>query len=156
MVLFFYLVIVQLCYFVLESMRIVLHSQDLFELILRVNSTFLCCWVKLFVFRKYFGVLLCITDLVSDLLALFSGGGFNISPMKPRNGRPRAQVQHLMQIDLKGWGVGYISSFQQHCLLQMLNCVAGKNLWFIVVGWHHLGFSIGVLLVCWQVLNDLI
>lgn len=110
----------------------------------------------IFVFRKYFGVLLCITDLVSDLLALFSGGGFNISPMKPRNGRPRAQVQHLMQIDLKGWGVGYISSFQQHCLLQMLNCVAGKNLWFIVVGRHHLGFSIGVLLVCWQVLNDLI
>ncbi|CAL5359437.1 unnamed protein product [Camellia sinensis] len=49
------------------------------------------------------------------------GGGFNISPLKPQNGRPRTQVQHLMQIDLKGWGVGYISSFQQHCLLQMLN-----------------------------------
>jgi len=55
-----------------------------------------------------------------------SGGGFNISPLKPRNGRPRTQVQHLMQIDLKGWGVGYLSSFQQHCLLQMLNCVAGE------------------------------
>ncbi|CAL5441103.1 unnamed protein product [Camellia sinensis] len=48
-------------------------------------------------------------------------GGFNISPLKPQNGRPRTQVQHLMQIDLKGWGVGYISSFQRHCLLQMLN-----------------------------------
>ncbi|KAL2901258.1 Protein ENHANCED DISEASE RESISTANCE 2 [Bienertia sinuspersici] len=48
------------------------------------------------------------------------GGGFNISPLKPRNGRPRSQVQHLMQIDLKGWGVGYLSSFQQHCLLQVL------------------------------------
>ncbi|THG15745.1 hypothetical protein TEA_009869 [Camellia sinensis var. sinensis] len=53
------------------------------------------------------------------------GGGFNISPLKPQNGRPRTQVQHLVQIDLKGWGVGYISSFQQHCLLQMLNNVAG-------------------------------
>ncbi|KAJ9134989.1 hypothetical protein P3X46_032215 [Hevea brasiliensis] len=57
-------------------------------------------------------------------------GGFNISPLKPRNGRPRTQVQHLMQIDLKGWGVGYISSFQQHCLLQMLNSVAGLREWF--------------------------
>ncbi|KAM6556495.1 hypothetical protein CsatB_003514 [Cannabis sativa] len=57
-------------------------------------------------------------------------GGFNISPLKPRNGRPRTQVQHLMQIDLKGWGVGYVSSFQQHCLLQMLNSVAGLREWF--------------------------
>ncbi|CAI9759510.1 unnamed protein product [Fraxinus pennsylvanica] len=62
--------------------------------------------------------------------AHIESGGFNISPMKPRNGRPRAQVQHLMQIDLKGWGVGYISSFQQHCLLQMLNCVAGLREYF--------------------------
>ena len=59
---------------------------------------------------------------------IFSGGGFNISPLKPRNGRPRTQVQHLMQIDLKGWGVGYMSWFQQHCLLQMLNSVAGDVL----------------------------
>ncbi|KAK6129921.1 hypothetical protein DH2020_036315 [Rehmannia glutinosa] len=58
------------------------------------------------------------------------GGGFNISPMKPRDGRPRTQVQHLMQIDLKGWGVGYISSFQHHCLLQMLNSVAGLREYF--------------------------
>ncbi|KVH91657.1 protein of unknown function DUF1336 [Cynara cardunculus var. scolymus] len=57
-------------------------------------------------------------------------GGFNISPLKPRNGRPRSQVQHLMQIDLKGWGVGYISSFQQHCLLQLLNSVAGLREYF--------------------------
>ncbi|CAI9772283.1 unnamed protein product [Fraxinus pennsylvanica] len=62
--------------------------------------------------------------------AHIESGGFNISPMKPRNGRPRAQVQHLMQIDLKGWGVGYISSFQQHCLLKMLNCVAGLREYF--------------------------
>lgn len=55
----------------------------------------------------------------------FAGGGFNISPLKSRNGRPRTQVQHLMQIDLKGWAAGYFSSFQQHCLLQMLNSVAG-------------------------------
>ncbi|KAI9083904.1 hypothetical protein K1719_034162 [Acacia pycnantha] len=57
--------------------------------------------------------------------ANIESGGFNISPLKSRNGRPRTQVQHLMQIDLKGWGVGYMSSFQQHCLLQMLNSVAG-------------------------------
>ncbi|KAG0473280.1 hypothetical protein HPP92_015137 [Vanilla planifolia] len=57
-------------------------------------------------------------------------GGFNISPLKSRNGRPRTQVQHLMQVDLKGWGVGYFSAFQQYCLLQMLNSVAGLRDWF--------------------------
>ncbi|PWA68595.1 ENHANCED DISEASE RESISTANCE 2 [Artemisia annua] len=62
--------------------------------------------------------------------AHIESGGFNISPLKPRNGRPRTQVQHLMQIDLKGWGVGYVSSFQQHCLLQMLNSVAGLREYF--------------------------
>ncbi|CAK7333251.1 unnamed protein product [Dovyalis caffra] len=51
-------------------------------------------------------------------------GGFSISHLKHRNGRPRTQVTQIMQIDLKGWGVGYISSFQQHCLLQMLNNIA--------------------------------
>ncbi|RLN16894.1 protein ENHANCED DISEASE RESISTANCE 2 [Panicum miliaceum] len=39
--------------------------------------------------------------------AHIESGGFNISPLKSRNGRIRTQVQHLMQIDLKGWGVGY-------------------------------------------------
>ncbi|KAG5540374.1 hypothetical protein RHGRI_020564 [Rhododendron griersonianum] len=63
-------------------------------------------------------------------VVMFSGGGFNISPLKSRNGRPRTQVQHLIQIDLKGWGVGYVSSFQQHCLLQMLNSVAGLREYF--------------------------
>ncbi|CAA0820437.1 Protein ENHANCED DISEASE RESISTANCE 2 [Striga hermonthica] len=62
--------------------------------------------------------------------AHIESGGFNISPFKPRNGRPRTQVQHLMQIDLKGWGVGYMSWFQQHCLLQMLNSVAGLREYF--------------------------
>ncbi|XP_073314420.1 protein ENHANCED DISEASE RESISTANCE 2-like [Primulina huaijiensis] len=62
--------------------------------------------------------------------ANIESGGFNISPMKPRNGRPRTQVQHLIQIDLKGWGVGYVLSFQQHCLLQMLNSVAGLREYF--------------------------
>ncbi|XP_038973542.1 protein ENHANCED DISEASE RESISTANCE 2-like isoform X2 [Phoenix dactylifera] len=57
-------------------------------------------------------------------------GGFKISPLKSRNGRSRTQVQHLMQIDLKGWGVGYIPSFQQHCLLQMLSSVAGLREFF--------------------------
>ncbi|KAK1368302.1 ENHANCED DISEASE RESISTANCE 2 [Heracleum sosnowskyi] len=62
--------------------------------------------------------------------AHIESGGFNISPLKPRNGRPRTQVQHLMQIDLKGWGVGYASSFQQNCLFQMLNSVAGLREYF--------------------------
>lgn len=62
--------------------------------------------------------------------AHIESGGFNISPLKSRDGKPRTQVQHLMQIDLKGWGVGYIPSFQQHCLLQMLNSVAGLREWF--------------------------
>ncbi|KAK6934897.1 Protein ENHANCED DISEASE RESISTANCE 2, C-terminal [Dillenia turbinata] len=45
--------------------------------------------------------------------AHLESGGFNISPLKPRNGRPRTQVQHLMQIDLKGWGVGLREWFSQ-------------------------------------------
>ncbi|KAJ4951591.1 hypothetical protein NE237_028423 [Protea cynaroides] len=64
-------------------------------------------------------------------------GGYNISPLKPRNGRPRAKVQLLMQIDLKGWGVGYIPSFQQYCLLQMLNSVAGLREWFSQTDERH-------------------
>ncbi|KAH6824471.1 ENHANCED DISEASE RESISTANCE 2 [Perilla frutescens var. hirtella] len=62
--------------------------------------------------------------------AHIESGGFNISPLKPRGGRPRTKVQHLMQIDLKGWGVSYFSSFQQHCLLQILNSVAGLREYF--------------------------
>ncbi|CAA7406505.1 unnamed protein product [Spirodela intermedia] len=62
--------------------------------------------------------------------AHIESGGFNISPLKPRNGRARTQVQHLMQIDLMGWGVGYLPSFQQRCLLQMLSSVAGLREWF--------------------------
>ncbi|CAD6212232.1 unnamed protein product [Miscanthus lutarioriparius] len=62
--------------------------------------------------------------------AHIESGGFNISPLKSRNGRIQTQVQHLMQIDLKGWGVGYVPSFQQHCLLHMLNSVAGLREWF--------------------------
>lgn len=64
-------------------------------------------------------------------ISLVAGGGFNISPLKSRDGnKPRSQVQHLIQIDLKGWGVGYLPSFQQHCLLHMLNSVAGLREWF--------------------------
>ncbi|KAJ8486357.1 hypothetical protein OPV22_018842 [Ensete ventricosum] len=57
--------------------------------------------------------------------AHLESGGFKISPLKPRNTRPRTQVQHLMQINLGGWFVGYFPSFQQHCLLHMLSSVAG-------------------------------
>ncbi|XP_042022598.1 protein ENHANCED DISEASE RESISTANCE 2-like [Salvia splendens] len=62
--------------------------------------------------------------------AHIESGGFNISRLKSHGGRPRTKVQHLMQIDLRGWGAGYFSSFQQHCLLQMLNSVAGLREYF--------------------------
>jgi len=52
-------------------------------------------------------------------------GGFQISPLNSRNGRSRTQVQHLMQIDLKGWSAGFLPSFRKDCLLHMLNYVAG-------------------------------
>lgn len=38
-----------------------------------------------------------------------------------------------MQIDLKGWGAGYVPSFQQHCLRQMLNSVAGELILFYMI-----------------------
>ncbi|XP_066378472.1 protein ENHANCED DISEASE RESISTANCE 2-like [Miscanthus floridulus] len=62
--------------------------------------------------------------------ASIESGGFKISPLKSLNGRPRTQVQHLMQIDVRGWGVNYLPSFQYHSLLQMLNCVAGLREYF--------------------------
>ncbi|KAL1569221.1 Protein ENHANCED DISEASE RESISTANCE 2 [Salvia divinorum] len=62
--------------------------------------------------------------------AHLESGGFNISRLKSRGGRPRTKVQNLMQIDLRGWGAGYFSSFQQHCLLQMLNSIAGLREYF--------------------------
>ncbi|KAL4199377.1 hypothetical protein AMTRI_Chr03g50830 [Amborella trichopoda] len=77
--------------------------------------------------------------------AHIESGGFNISPLKSRTGEPRSQVQHLMQIDLKGWGVGYFPSFQQHCLLQMLNSVAGLREWFSQRDGSHAGPRIHVM-----------
>ncbi|KAL6629675.1 hypothetical protein ACP70R_029440 [Stipagrostis hirtigluma subsp. patula] len=62
--------------------------------------------------------------------AFIESGGFKISPLKCRNGRPRTQVQHLMQIDLKGWFLNFSPSFQYHSLLQILNCVAGLREYF--------------------------
>ncbi|KAI0496260.1 hypothetical protein KFK09_022574 [Dendrobium nobile] len=62
--------------------------------------------------------------------ARIESGGFKISPLKSRDGRTRTEVEHLLQIDLKGWGVGYFPSFQQLCLIQMLNSVAGLREWF--------------------------
>ncbi|KMZ74937.1 hypothetical protein ZOSMA_120G00270 [Zostera marina] len=56
-------------------------------------------------------------------------GGFNISPLKS-HGRNRTKVEHLMQLDLKGWGLGYFPAFQQHCVMRILNSVAGLREWF--------------------------
>ena len=72
-----------------------------------------------------------------DFLFVFSkisGGKFKICPLiiKCCNGRPRTQVQHLMQIDLKGWFLNYSTSFQYHSLLQILNCVAGTEILFFL------------------------
>ncbi|KAL2609496.1 hypothetical protein R1flu_028069 [Riccia fluitans] len=64
--------------------------------------------------------------------AHMESGGYNISPLKPRpgSGEPRARVQHLVQIDLKGWGVGLLPFCHQHTVIQMLNSVAGLREWF--------------------------
>ncbi|KAJ3672581.1 hypothetical protein LUZ60_007302 [Juncus effusus] len=62
--------------------------------------------------------------------AHIESGGFKITSLKTRNGRPRTQVQHLMQIDLKGWGVNYIPWYQQRTVLHMLNSVAGLREYF--------------------------
>ncbi|OEL20560.1 Protein ENHANCED DISEASE RESISTANCE 2-like [Dichanthelium oligosanthes] len=70
--------------------------------------------------------------------AFIESGGFKISPLKCRNGRPRTQVQHLMQIDLKGWFLNYSLSFQYHSLLQILNCVAGLREYFSQTGEIHI------------------
>ncbi|ONK79922.1 uncharacterized protein A4U43_C01F11850 [Asparagus officinalis] len=62
--------------------------------------------------------------------AHIESGGFKISPLRSRNGRPRTQVQHLMQIDMKGWISFFSPSFQQYSLIRMLNNVAGLRDWF--------------------------
>ncbi|KAF8670391.1 hypothetical protein HU200_050694 [Digitaria exilis] len=62
--------------------------------------------------------------------AFIESGGFKICPLKSHNGRPRTQVQHLMQIDLKGWFLNYSTSFQYHSVLQILNCVSGLREYF--------------------------
>eukprot|EP00249_Psilotum_nudum_P019346 c27207_g1_i1 orf=227-2404(+) len=64
--------------------------------------------------------------------AHIESGGFTISPLKSRGGssEPRARVEHQMQFDLKGWGLGYVSFYKRYCLLQMLNSVAGLREWF--------------------------
>jgi hypothetical protein len=58
-----------------------------------------------------------------------TGGGFRITPLKPRLGSegPRAKVEHQLQIDFQGWMVRYWTSYQQQCLFQMLNSVSGEN-----------------------------
>ncbi|CAL5441133.1 unnamed protein product [Camellia sinensis] len=105
--------------------------EEIFELVMSMDTT-QCEWDCSFQYGVYVELFCSWEHENCDpqpgfVRAHVESGGFNISPLKPQNGRPRTQVQHIMQIDLKGWGVGYISSFQQHCLLQMLNSVAGAN-----------------------------
>lgn len=114
-------VFMQLSYFDLESMRTVAHNQDLLEHTLRVRITFTFDLTSLMVEKVRI-----ITFII--FFPSISGGGFKISPLKSRNGKPRTQVQHLMQIDLKGWLVGHFLSFRQHALLHTLNSVAGVTL----------------------------
>jgi hypothetical protein len=42
----------------------------------------------------------------------------------------RARVQHLVQIDLRGWGANYIPACHHSSVTQMLNSVAGLREWF--------------------------
>ncbi|KAF7081896.1 hypothetical protein CFC21_085802 [Triticum aestivum] len=77
--------------------------------------------------------------------AFIESGGFKITPLKCRNGRPRTQVQHLMQIDLKGWFLNYSASFQYHTLLQIQNCVAGLREYFSQTDECHIAPRIPVM-----------
>ncbi|KAE8777823.1 protein ENHANCED DISEASE RESISTANCE 2-like [Hordeum vulgare] len=77
--------------------------------------------------------------------AFIESGGFKITPLKCRNGRPRTQVQHLMQIDLKGWFLNYSPSFQYHTLLQIQNCVAGLREYFSQTDECHIAPRIPVM-----------
>lgn len=64
--------------------------------------------------------------------AHIESAGFKITPLKTRGvaGGLRARVEHQIHFDLKGWGVNYLPLVQHHCLLQMLNSVAGLREWF--------------------------
>ncbi|BBN19009.1 hypothetical protein MPTK1_8g07260 [Marchantia polymorpha subsp. ruderalis] len=64
--------------------------------------------------------------------AHMESGGYTISPLKPRpgSGEPRSRVQQLVQIDLKGWGIGLLPFCHQHTVIQMLNSIAGLREWF--------------------------
>jgi hypothetical protein len=54
-------------------------------------------------------------------------GGFTITPLKQRGAlQVRARVEHLVQIDLRGWGANYIPLCHRSTVTQMLNSVAGK------------------------------
>ncbi|CAM6008576.1 unnamed protein product [Sphagnum balticum] len=63
--------------------------------------------------------------------AHLENGGFTITPLKQRGGsQVRARVQHLVQIDLRGWGANYIPACHHSSVTQMLNSVAGLREWF--------------------------
>ncbi|XP_024396181.1 protein ENHANCED DISEASE RESISTANCE 2 isoform X3 [Physcomitrium patens] len=63
--------------------------------------------------------------------AHIESGGFTISPLKSHpNGDPRARVQQLVHIDLKGWGANYLPLCHYHSVIQILNSVAGLREWF--------------------------
>ncbi|KAH8972155.1 hypothetical protein BDL97_02G180500 [Sphagnum fallax] len=63
--------------------------------------------------------------------AHLENGGFTITPLKQRGGsQVRARVQHLVQIDLRGWGANYIPTCHHSSVTQMLNSVAGLREWF--------------------------
>jgi hypothetical protein len=58
-------------------------------------------------------------------------GGFTITPLKQRGAlQVRARVEHLVQIDLRGWGANYIPLCHRSTVTQMLNSVAGLREWF--------------------------
>jgi hypothetical protein len=59
--------------------------------------------------------------------AHLENGGFTITPLKQRGAlQVRARVEHLVQIDLRGWGANYIPLCHRSTVTQMLNSVAGK------------------------------
>lgn len=94
-----------------------------------------CCDIIIFMVTSLvevrFWYCVCETAVYDEsYLMLFDiGGGFTISPLKPRaNGENRARVQQLVHIDLKGWGANYVPLCHYHSVIQMLNSVAGNQI----------------------------
>nr|PNR48594.1 hypothetical protein PHYPA_013071 [Physcomitrium patens] len=101
---------------------------DVFELIMGINET---RYDYVILFRSHDHP--SCPPVPGCVRAQIESGGFSIFPLKPhKNGEPRARVQQLVHIDLKGWGANYIPFCHPYSVIQILNSVAGLREWFAV------------------------